>query len=38
MRATSSYIDDIYLNEKLMSADVVKEKLESFGLTSKDTK
>lgn len=38
IRATSLYIDDIYVNESIMSADEVKEKLESFGLSSKDLK
>ena len=36
MKATSSYINDIYSNEEVISADEVKAKLESFGLTCKD--
>ena len=36
MKATSSYIDDIYVNEEVISVDKVKVKLESFGLTCKD--
>ena len=36
MEVTSSYIDDIYLNEEIVSAEKVKAKLESFGLTCKD--
>ena len=36
MKATLSYIDDIYVNEEVISADKVKVKLESFGLTCKD--
>ena len=37
MKATSSYIDDIYVNEDIVSANEVKTKLESFGLTYKDS-
>ena len=37
MKVTSSYIDDIYVNEKIISADEVKAKLEYFGLTCKDS-
>ena len=33
MKATSTYIDDIYVNEGTVSADEVKAKLEYFGLT-----
>ena len=36
MKVTSSYIDDIYVNEDIVSADEVKTRLESFGLTCKD--
>ena len=36
MKATSSYINDIYVNEEVISADEVKANLESFGLTCKD--
>ena len=36
MKATSSYIDDIYVNVEIVSVDEVKVKLESFGLTCKD--
>ena len=36
MKVMSSYINDIYVNEKVISADEVKAKLESFGLTCKD--
>ena len=36
MKAMSSYIDDIYVNEEVISVDEVKAKLESFGLTCKD--
>ena len=36
MKAMSSYIDDIYVNEEVISAAEVKVKLESFGLTCKD--
>ena len=35
-RATSTYVDDIYVNEDIISADKVKSRLEFFGLTSKD--
>ena len=34
--ATSSYIDDIYVNESVASSQRVREHLESFGLVSKD--
>jgi len=37
-KATSAYVDDIYVNEDVMSADKVRRKLETFGLTSKDPK
>ena len=37
-KATLAYINDIYVNEDVMSADKVKRKLETFGLTSKDPK
>ena len=33
---TSSYIDDIFVNEGILSAQVVKENFESFGLTCKE--
>ena len=36
MEAMSPYIDDIYVNEEIQSADEVKAKLESFGLACKD--
>ena len=36
MKATLSYIDDIYVNEEVISANKVKVKLESFSLTCKD--
>ena len=36
MKATSSYIDDIYVNVEVISVDEVKVKSESFGLTYKD--
>ena len=36
MEAMSSYIDDIYVNEEIVSVDEVKAKLESFGLTCKN--
>ena len=36
MKATSSFIDDIYVNEEEISADEAKAKLESFSLTCKD--
>ena len=36
MKAMSSYIDDTYVNKDMVSADDVKMKLESFGLTCKD--
>ena len=32
---TSSYIDDVYVNEDVVSADAVREHLERFGLSSK---
>lgn len=35
-QATSSYIDDIYVNENMTSADHVKEHLATFRLTCKD--
>lgn len=35
MKAISAYIDDIYANESIMSANEVKEKLKSFKLISK---
>ena len=35
MKEMSSYIDDIYVNEEVISADEVKAKSESFGLTCK---
>ena len=36
MKMMSSYSDDIYVNEEVISADKVKVKLKSFGLTCKD--
>ena len=36
MKATSSYMDDICVNEEVISADEVKVKLESFGLICQD--
>ena len=36
MMVTSSYVDDIFVNEDIMSADEIKTRLESFGLTCKD--
>ena len=36
MKVISSNINDIYVNEEVISADEVKAKLESFGLTCKD--
>ena len=33
--ATLSYIDDVYINEGVVSADKVKEHLEKYGLTCK---
>lgn len=35
-QATSSYIEDIFVNASLMSAQVVKERFESFGLSCKE--
>lgn len=35
-QATSSYIDDIFVNENLMSAQSVRMHFESFGLTCKE--
>ena len=35
MKAVSSYIDDIYVNEDIVFVDEVKTKLECFGLTCK---
>ena len=35
-QATSSYIDDIFVNEGILSAQAVKKHFESFGLTCKD--
>ena len=35
-QATSSYIDDIFVNEGILSAQAVKEHFESFGLTCKE--
>ena len=32
VKATSAYVDDIYINEDIVSADAVRMKLESFGL------
>ena len=36
LKATSAYVDDIYVNEDVLSADEVESRLESFGLASKD--
>ena len=36
-KATSVYVDDIYVNEDELSVDEVKSRLESFGLASKDS-
>ena len=36
MKAMSVYIDDINMNEEIVSVDEVMAKLESFGLTYKD--
>ena len=38
VKAASAYVDDIYVNVDIMSANVVKTKLQSFGLISKDPK
>ena len=35
-QATSPYIDDIFVNEGILSAQAVKEHFESFGLTCKE--
>ena len=35
-RATSAYLDDIYVNEDTVSVNEVKSRFESFGLPSKD--
>ena len=35
-QATSSYIDNIFVNEGILSAQAVKEHFESFGLTCKE--
>ena len=35
-RATSAYIDDVYINESVVSATCVKQHLDDFGLASKD--
>ena len=35
-QATSSYIDDIFVNEGILSAQAVKKHFESFGLTCKE--
>ena len=36
MKATSPYVDDIYMNEDILPADEVKNKLESFSSTIKN--
>ena len=36
MNATSAHVDNIYVNEDILPADEIKNKLESFCLTSKD--
>ena len=38
VKATSAYVDDIYVNEDIMSADAVRTRLQSFGLISKNPK
>ena len=38
IKATPSYVDDIFVNEEIMSANIIKMKVESFGLTCKDSK
>ena len=35
-RVALTYVDDIYVNEDILSADEVKSRLESFSLSSKD--
>ena len=35
-RATSAYVNDIYVNENMLSVDEVKSRLEFFGLFSED--
>ena len=37
MKAMSSYLDNIFGNIDVMSADKIKMKLESFGFTCKDS-
>ena len=35
-RATSAYVNDIYINEDMPSANEIESRLESFSLSSKD--
>ena len=35
-RATSSYVDDVYVNEDMLPVDEVRGRLESFNLSNKD--
>ena len=35
-QATSAYIDDVFINEDIVSATRVKQHLANFGLTSKE--
>ena len=35
-KTTTAYVNDVYVNENVLSEDEVKSRLESFGLASKD--